>query len=137
MAKAAQIEADIISWILSYAPLAAVFVAYLWNVRVTGRWFFRANFFFGLPLTSVLFGAILVAGCKSLLANPVFSFRPLMCLICLTLWGGLFWLQTLFRRQFQNHHNARVETLVLCWVSNLLGAFAYTILRWLLYTLGL
>jgi hypothetical protein len=121
-------ERIILELVLSYAPLAAVLVAYAWFARINRRWFAPANFYFGLPLTSVSLGAVLVAALRTMLDDPITDRRFIFIGLAFLIWIGIFWLQTHWRRKYQGA-GLPAEFIFLGVWSNFLGASAYILLR--------
>ena len=115
----------ILQLILSYAPLAAVLVAYAWFARINRRFFAASNFYFGLPLTSVSFGAVLVAALRTMIEDPpITDNRFRLIALALLIWVGIFWLQRVY--QGADHP---AQFIFLGVVSNLLGLSAYILFR--------
>ena len=116
----------ILQLILSYAPLAAVLVAYAWFARINRRFFAASNFYFGLPLTSVSFGAVLVAAFRTMIEDPrITDNRFRLIALALLIWVGIFWLQSYWRRVYQGADHP-AQFIFLGVVSNLLGLSAYS-----------
>lgn len=119
----------ILRLILSYAPFAAVLVAYAWFARINRRLLACSNFYFGLPLTSISFVAVLVAALRTILEDPPITHnRSVLIGIAFIVWLGIFWLQTHWRREYQNADQPAQFIFLGVW-SNFLGASAYILLR--------
>jgi len=130
-------DKTVLSFVLTYAPLASLPVVYVWFALVGGTWFSPLNFAFGLPLTIASFGAVLTAT-LNMLTHPltVTNERLIVAATGAEIWLGLLLVQTYIRRTFQTGPQ-RLQWLFLVGWSNFLGLSTYFLLRRMLYTVGL
>jgi hypothetical protein len=124
--------------LLAYAPLGALPVMYVWLGLVNGQWFSPLALSFGLPLTAISFGLVLVSFLK-LMAHAdggITINRLVVTPMAAAVWVILLLVQTFIRRAYQSEPPAAQWVFLVGW-SNFLGIATYFLLRAMLYTVGL
>jgi hypothetical protein len=124
-------------WVAAYAgPAVVLTVSFAWNARLNGLWAWP-NLYFGLPLTSLSAGLVVLRAIEKLqaLAAQPLLFRLLLApstfasiMMALIVWLLLFFIQTAIRKRFQHARPAVQRTYLAGW-SNLLGIVAYIMFR--------